>query len=162
MEKILVSACLVGDNTRYDGKNSLNNEVLEFTKTFDFILVCPEVMGGLPTPRPKSEIVKDKVFNENNKDVTKYYIAGIDKLMSAINFFHIKRAILKEKSPACGVNQIYDGTFHNKLINGNGLLTKKLISMGITVYSENDLDKLKADIEKENAVQIQINKKDSI
>lgn len=145
MEKILVSACLVGDNNRYDGKNSLNKDVMSINDSFDFILVCPEVDGGLPIPRPRAEIVKSHVVNENNRDITSKYIAGIDKLMVIIKYFGIKQAILKEKSPACGVHQIYDGTFHKKLIDGSGLLTRKLQEMGIKVYSENDIEQFKAD-----------------
>ena len=142
MEKILVSACLVGDNTRYDGKNCLNEEVMKLNEKFDFVLVCPEISGGLSVPRPRAEIIDGKVFTEYKIDITKKYLAGIDQILPVVKYFHITKAILKENSPSCGVHKIHNGKFNGGLIDGQGLLTKKLLEFGVEVYSENDLDKL--------------------
>lgn len=142
MEKILVSACLVGDKTRYDGKSAYSPSVMELNEKFDFILVCPEVFGGLKTPRPAAEIVGDRVINMNNKDVTASYIKGIEQVKFAVKYWRITKAILKENSPACGVHKIHSGKFDGKLIDGQGLLTQTLINLGVEVYNEKEVDEL--------------------
>lgn len=142
MENILVSACLLGENCKYNGKNNLNAKVLELKKKFSIIPICPEVMGGLPTPRVPSEIQGDKVINKEGKDVTKEYNRGALLALELAKKHNCKIAILKEKSPSCGSKFIYDGTFTGTKILDNGVTAKLLRLNGILVYSEDEIDKL--------------------
>ena len=139
-EKILVSACLLGINCKYNGNNNLNEKVLDYIKDKEVIPVCPEIMGGLSTPRPPSEIIGNKVFNNQNQDVTKEYEKGAEETLKLAKLFNVKKALLKAKSPSCGKGYIYDGTFSSTLIEGNGITTKLLIENGIEVITEKDLE----------------------
>ena len=139
-EKILVSACLLGINCKYSGGNNKNEKVLEYIKDKEVIPVCPEIMGGLSTPRPPSEIINDKVMNSLNQDVTQQYKKGAEETLKLAKLFNVKKALLKAKSPSCGKGYIYDGTFSSTLIEGNGITTKLLIENGIEVITEKDLE----------------------
>ena len=139
-EKILVSACLLGINCKYSGGNNQNEKVLEYIKDKEVIPVCPEIMGGLSTPRPPSEIINDKVMNNLNQDVTQQYKKGAEETLKLAKLFNVKKALLKAKSPSCGKSYIYDGTFSSTLIEGNGITTKLLIENGIEVITEKDLE----------------------
>lgn len=139
-EKILVSACLLGINCKYSGGNNQNEKVLEYIKDKEVIPVCPEIMGGLSTPRPPSEIINDKVMNNLNQDVTQQYKKGAEETLKLAKLFNVKKALLKAKSPSCGKDYIYDGTFSSTLIEGNGITTKLLIENGIEVITEKDLE----------------------
>lgn len=134
---ILISACLCGVNCKYNGKNNLDEECLELLKKGEAILVCPEQLGGLETPRKPSEIRivngETKVFMEDGKDVTKNYQKGAEEVLRLAKELNIKKAILKRKSPSCGCGEIYDGTFTNTLIKGNGITANLLIENGIEV-----------------------------
>ena len=141
MKKVAVSACLVGKNTKYDGTNNYNQKVMDYLKDKEYILICPEVFGGLPTPRVPSEIVKDKVINKENVDVTNEFVIGANKALQMIIDNNIEEVIVKSKSPSCGHKQIYDGTFSNKIIEGNGVFTALAIKNGIKVLTENDIEK---------------------
>ena len=136
--KIMVSACLLGYNVKYDGKNNLNEDLIEFLKDYEVISICPEVMGGLFIPRIPAEIIKDKVINKEGIDVTNEYNLGAEKTLEIAKENDIKIAILKENSPSCGSNYIYDGTFSHKKIDGNGITAKILRENGIIVLSENN------------------------
>ncbi len=138
MERYAVSACLVGKKTKYNGKDNYNEKIIEFLKDKEYILVCPEVSGGLMTPRAPSEIKGDKVVNSLNIDVTKEFNLGKDKELARVLDFKVTKAILKSKSPSCGSNYIYDGSFSNKIIEGDGIFAKKLKELGIEVLSELD------------------------
>lgn len=139
-EKILVSACLLGINCKYSGGNNQNEKVLEYIKDKEVIPVCPEIMGGLSTPRPPSEIINDKVMNNLNQDVTQQYKKGAEETLKLAKLFNVKKALLKAKSPSCGKGYIYDGTFSSTLIEGNGITTKLLIENGIEIITEKDLE----------------------
>ncbi len=140
-EKLLISACLYGKNTKYNGKNNkIDISLLE--NKYDLVLVCPEVMGGLSTPRNPSEIKGEKVYSNQGLDVTENFNLGAKLSLDIVLNNNIKYALLKESSPSCGVNKIYDGTFSGKKINGMGITTKLLKENKITVYSEEDIDKL--------------------
>lgn len=139
-EKILVSACLLGINCKYSGGNNQNEKVIEYIKDKEVIPVCPEIMGGLSTPRPPSEIINDKVMNNLNQDVTQQYKKGAEETLKLAKLFNVKKALLKAKSPSCGKGYIYDGTFSSTLIEGNGITTKLLIENGIEVITEKDLE----------------------
>ena len=142
MEKIIVSACLLGDKCRYDGHSNYHPLIKELREKADIIPVCPEVNGGLGIPRRPSEIRGNKVVNEKGKDITKYFDKGVDYVENVVNYLGVEIAVLKEKSPSCGVKKIYDGSFSHKLIDGQGWLTRRLTELGVRVYSEEDLEEL--------------------
>ena len=145
----LVSACLLGIKCRYDGKSKPNEKVLELSKKETLIPVCPEQLGGLPTPRVAQEIqgmsgekVLDgdcKVLNKKGKDVTEQFIKGAEETLKITKIYNIKEAILKQRSPSCGCGQQYDGTFTKTLIKGDGVTTALLKKKGIKIITEEDL-----------------------
>lgn len=138
MENILVSSCLLGLNTKYNGSNNYNPLIEEIKKHYNIIPVCPEVLGGLFTPRDPSEINGDKVISINGTDVSlEYHKGALIALQKAIQY-NCKIAILKDKSPSCG-RVSYDGTFTKKLIDRNGITYGLLKSHGIKVYTENEI-----------------------
>lgn len=141
-EKLLISACLCGQNTKYNGKNNLIDRIEELKNHFELILICPEVMGGLSTPRNPSEIIGNKVVSNQGKDVTMEFTKGASQAKKIALDQKIKYALLKEASPSCGVHQIYDGTFNGIKILGQGLTTKLLLEQGILVFNEYEVDKL--------------------
>ena len=138
MERILVSACLLGLKVRYDGKEKTNEELVEKIKDYDFIPVCPEIFGGLSTPRVPAEIRENKVINKEGIDVTSNYNRGAEEVLKLAKKFNIKRAVLKSKSPSCGKGKVYDGTFAGNLVDGFGVTAKLLMDNGIEVLSEDD------------------------
>lgn len=142
MEKILISACLVGDKVKYDGHSNYNEKIKLLLDKYELVPFCPEVEGGLPTPRKPSERVKDRVKMQDGKDVTKNFLAGADLALNICLYLGIKIAILKENSPSCGSKKIYDGTFSKKLIPGEGVTTELLRRKGIKVISEEEIDEL--------------------
>lgn len=137
-EKILVSACLAGVNCKYNGKNNENKKILDLIENENVILVCPEQLGGLPTPRTCAEIKKDKVITKDNTDVTYEYTKGAMETLNIAKKYKIKKAILKSKSPSCGKGKVYDGTFSGTLIAGNGITTDLLIKNGIEVIDSDE------------------------
>lgn len=138
MERILVSACLLGLKVRYDGKEKTNEELVEKIKDYDFIPVCPEIFGGLSTPRVPAEIRENKVINKEGIDVTSNYNRGAEEVLKLAKKFNIKRAVLKSKSPSCGKGKVYDGSFSGNLVDGFGVTAKLLMDNGIEVLSEDD------------------------
>lgn len=139
MEIILVSACLLGTNCKYNGKNNKNDKILEYIKDKYVIPICPEVFGGLSIPRIPSEIKDNSVINKEGIDVTKYFVNGSKKTLDIAKALDIKKAILKQKSPSCGCGKIYDGTFSGNIIDGDGITTRLLKENGIEVITEEDL-----------------------
>ena len=142
MEKILISACLIGDKVKYDGKSNYNPKVQDLLDKYELVPFCPEVEGGLSIPRVPSERVKDKVLNQEGKNVTRNFEKGAELALNICQYLGIKIAILKENSPSCGVNTIYNGKFEHKLISGSGVTTELLKRKGIKVISENEIDSL--------------------
>ena len=142
MEKILISACLVGDNCKYNGGNNLNPQIEALLEKYELIPFCPEVEGGLPIPRNPSEIKGDRVVMNNDKDVTREYELGARKALMLCLYLKIKIAVLKERSPSCGTHQIHDGSFSNKLIDGMGVTARLLKENGIKIYSEDEINQL--------------------
>ena len=136
MENILVSACLLGVSCRYDGKSKPNENVIALKDRYNIIPVCPEIMGGLPTPRKASEIQGCQVVMGDGTNVTKEYRKGAEEVLRLCRLFECKRAVLKEKSPSCGCGKVYDGTFSGKLIDGNRITAKLLMENGIEVFGE--------------------------
>ena len=142
MEKILVSACLLGVPCRYDGKSKPDSQVISLKDKYELIPVCAEVLGGLPTPRISAERVGDKVVRKDGVDVTFEYNKGANEILNIAIENNCTKAILKSKSPSCGKGEIYDGTYTRTLIKGNGVLTDLLLKNNIEVYSETEIDKL--------------------
>lgn len=142
MEKILISACLVGDKTRYDGKSNYHPLIKELLQKYELVPFCSEVEGGLSVPRIPSEIQKDRVINKKGIDVTRNYVSGAEKALNICKYLDIKIAILKDGSPACGVHQIYDGSFSNRKIKGMGITASLLSKNGIKVISEDEIQTL--------------------
>ena len=140
-ETILISACLVGDNVKYNGgNNQIDIKALE--KEYNLIPFCPEVEGGLPTPRPPAEIVCDnplRLINIEGKDVTQEFILGAKKAVALAKKEGITKALLKAKSPSCGKGLIYNGTFLGVLREGNGVTVRFLEEIGVEVYNENSI-----------------------
>lgn len=138
---ILVSSCLLGLACRYDGKEKEYEGIHEFLKGKPYLPICPEQMGGLPTPRPAAEIVSFdplKIMTESS-DVTAEFIKGVEEVKKLIQPHDIELAILKSKSPTCGCYEIYDGTFSRQLIKGSGILADMLMKKHIKVINEEDI-----------------------
>lgn len=123
---ILVSACLLGVNCKYNGGNNQIDSILELGKEHTLIPVCPEQLGGLPTPRISAEIVEGRVINKEGTDVTEQYQKGAEEVLKIAKLTDCKCAILQDKSPSCGSTAIYDGTFTKTLIKGKGVTAKLL------------------------------------
>lgn len=138
-ENIIVSACLLGRNCKYNGGNNYCEKLEKLKKQYNFIEICPEVLGGLNTPRVPSEIVGDKVINKEGLDVTKNYNIGATISLEKAQTYNCQKAILKAKSPSCGCGKIYDGTFTNTLINGDGVTTKLFKLHNIEVITEEEI-----------------------
>ena len=138
-ENIIVSACLLGVNCKYNGGNNSCEKIIKLQEKYNIITICPEVDGGLTTPRIPSEIVGKKVINQAGLDVTKEYLKGASIALEKSLSNNVKFAVLKTKSPSCGCGLIYDGTFTHNLINGDGVTTKLLKEHNIQVYTEEDI-----------------------
>ena len=141
---ILVSRCLLGEPCRYDGKSKPVSLVRELeAQGHTLIPVCPEVLGGLPTPRPPAEVQPDgRVVNREGQDVTAAYRAGAEQALALARAHNCGLAILKAKSPSCGNLQRYDGTFTGTLIPGQGVTAALLTQAGIRVLDEDHLAEL--------------------
>ena len=127
-----------GKNCKYNGGNNYNQKIVDFLKDKEYITICPEVSGGLSTPRAPSEIVKDRVINKEGIDVTNEFNLGTNKEIERVKEFGATIAILKSKSPSCGLNYIYDGSFTSSLIEGDGVFVKELKKLGIKILTELD------------------------
>lgn len=143
---ILLSACLVGLNCKYNGGNNYNEQVYNLIKEGKAIPVCPEQLGGLTTPRTPAEIRiidgERRVFTSEGADVTDQFYKGSENVLEFAKKLNIKTAVLKSKSPTCGCGKIYNGNFENQLIDGNGILTQMLLDNGIEVINSDDIQKI--------------------
>ncbi|MBQ9709861.1 MAG: DUF523 domain-containing protein [Clostridia bacterium] len=137
---ILVSKCLMGENCRYKGDNCRNERILELAKKHTLIGVCPEVMGGLPTPRAPGERVGDKVIANTGADVTAEYELGALKALEIAKESGVELCVFKAKSPSCGCGIIYDGSFTGKLIPGDGVTVELFKKHGYKVITEVDVE----------------------
>ena len=137
--KIAVSACLLGDNCKYNGGNNYSEKVTEFIKDHDIILVCPEIMGGLPTPRKPSEIVNGIVKHKDGTSVDAEFRKGAKLALNEVITNGVDLVILQSRSPSCGVKHIYDGTFSGTLIPGQGIFAELLKENNIRVLDVSDL-----------------------
>ena len=136
---LVVSMCLAGISCRYDGRDNLVPKIKELLERNDAIAVCPEVLGGLPTPRVPSEIQPDgRVLNQQGDDVTGQFFRGAEQALTICRTHVCTGAILKARSPSCGKGCIYDGSFNGTLVPGNGVFAQKLLDAGIPVMSEEE------------------------
>ena len=142
MERILISACLVGDKVKYNGGDNYTPKIKKLLEKYELVPFCPEVEGGLSIPRHPSEIKDGSVVNDINEDVTDEFYRGAELAYNICLYLKIKIAILKERSPSCGVHQIYDGSFSHKAIPGSGITATYLKEKGISVYNEDEIDAL--------------------
>ena len=139
MEPVLVSACLLGVNCKYSGGNNLCPELEQLKERYRLIPVCPEQLGGLSTPRPPSECREDKVINKEGLDVTEQFQKGAEEALKIGQYFGCKKAILKSRSPSCGSEGIYDGSFSGKVVPGEGVTAKLLRRSGFSLFSEENI-----------------------
>lgn len=142
MEKVLVSACLLGVRCRYDGKSVPCDALLQRLDKLDAVPVCPEILGGLPTPRTPSERQGDRVTAKDGRDVTAQYRRGAEEALRLAQLFGCRYALLKERSPSCGCGKIYDGSFTGTLTDGDGTAAALLCANGIQVFGETRLEQL--------------------
>lgn len=140
--RLLVSACLLGVYCRYDGKTKENEDIKALLKDHTLIPVCPEIMGGLPTPRAAVEQQNGMAINTKGEDVTEQFQRGAEEVLRLAKLYECDAAILKERSPSCGHGVIYDGTFTGTLTEGNGYTADLLLKHGIKVFGETELHKL--------------------
>jgi len=148
---ILVSACLLGINCRFDGRSCFDKRVARLVSRFLMIPVCPEQLGGLATPREPMRIIggtgsdvlngKAKVVNESGIDVTEKMLKGAEETLKIAKLFEAKRAIFKARSPSCGCGEIHDATSPEKLIKGDGVTTALLKKNGILVITEEEIER---------------------
>ena len=136
---ILVSACLLGCACRYNGKSKPHDGVLSLAEKHTLIPICPEIYGGLPTPRLPSEISGGRVINSGKTDVTAEYEKGASESLKLAKITNCSVAVLKAKSPSCGKGKVYDGSFSRTLKSGDGITAKLLISNGIKVITEDEI-----------------------
>jgi len=149
VEVILVSACLLGVNCKYNAGNNLNKEAIKLLESELVIPVCPEQLGGCPTPRIPAEITggsgadvldgKNRVMTKNGEDRTEEFLKGANEVLMLARLMRVKKAVLKARSPSCGSGTIYDGTFSGALKAGNGITAELLKRNGIEVVSEEEL-----------------------
>ncbi len=137
--KILVSGCLLGENCKYNGGNNYSEKLAEFIKGHEVISVCPECLGGLPTPRIPAEIVNGVVTNKAGENVDEQFRKGAEKAFEIAKKEQIDLAVLQSRSPSCGVKQIYDGTFSGRRIDGQGVFAGLLKEHGFKMIDVEDL-----------------------
>ena len=137
-KNLLVSSCLLGKNCKYNGGNNFHQDIVNLSNNYYLIEICPEVMGGLSTPRHPSEISNNKVINIIGEDVTENFIKGAKISLEIALNNNIKYAILKENSPSCGFGSIYDGCFNKNKISGNGITADLLFKNDIVILNENN------------------------
>ncbi|MBP1864003.1 uncharacterized protein YbbK (DUF523 family) [Clostridium tetanomorphum] len=138
--KVLVSACVLGCNCKYNGRNNRNEAVIEYLKGKEVLSICPEMLANMPIPRPCAEIVDEVVMDDKGNNVDSDYRKAVALALEKIEGEKIDLAILQSRSPTCGVNNIYDGTFTGKLISGQGLFAKALITKGYPVKDAEDFN----------------------
>lgn len=137
--KILVSACLAGENCKYSGGNNYSEKLMKFLEGHEVVTVCPEVLGGLPTPRVPSEIVRGVVTNREGIVVDREFRLGAEKAMKIALREKVDLAILQSRSPSCGPKEIYDGSFSKRLVPGMGVFARLLKENGVKILDIEDL-----------------------
>lgn len=137
--KILVSACLAGENCKYSGGNNYSEKLMKFLEGHEVVTVCPEVLGGLPTPRVPSEIVRGVVTNREGTVVDREFRLGAEKALKIALREKVDLAILQSRSPSCGPKEVYDGSFSKRLVPGMGVFARLLKENGVKILDIEDL-----------------------
>ena len=139
--KVLVSACLLGENCKYSGGNNYSSAVAEFVRGKEILPICPELMAGMGCPRTPIEIVDGVLMDRDGKNVDTAMRAAVETAMKQLSSEEIQCAVLQSRSPTCGVNQVYDGSFTGKLIPGVGIFAQALKEAGYRVIDAEDVGK---------------------
>ena len=139
--KIMVSACLLGENCKYNGRNNLDEGLRQKLSGHEVIPVCPELEGGLPVPRVPAEIVSGRVVTRDGADVDSAFRLGAEKVLETAKRENPDLIILKSGSPSCGVNEICDGTFSGRRIPGRGIFAELAVRAGFRVMDSEDADR---------------------
>ncbi|MGI6268965.1 MAG: DUF523 domain-containing protein [Candidatus Howiella sp.] len=144
MNSMLISACLLGVRCRYDGQSRplSDADIRRLREEYILIPVCPEVYGGLPTPRPPAERQGERVVTQSGADVTAAYLRGAEETLRLAAVFGCRTALLKARSPSCGKGEIYDGGFCGRLVSGDGVLAERLTAAGVEIFRETEIDRL--------------------
>lgn len=137
--KILCSACLLGENCKYNGNSNYNNAVINYIAGHEVLSVCPEVLGGLSIPRKPVELLNGMAIHSDGTSVDREFRTGAKKAVDLAVSEEVDLAILQSRSPSCGVKQIYDGTFSHSLISGQGIFARMLVEAGIKVMDAEDI-----------------------
>lgn len=140
--KILISACLLGVRCRYDGAGKAYPGIEQLAQRHTLVPVCPEQLGGLPTPRPPAERQGERVTAKTGVDVTEQYRKGAEEALRLCRLFGCEAAVLKERSPSCGRGAVYDGTFSGTLTAGDGVTAELLTAHGVAVFGESQMEAL--------------------
>lgn len=140
--KIIVSACLLGENCKYNGGNNKCDDIIALAEKFEIIPVCPECFGGLPIPRVPSEIRDGRVYSKAGEDLTEAFLSGAEQTLYIAKEANAPCAVLKENSPSCGFGKIYDGTFSGNKIDGNGITAQLLYDNEIQIFGESQVKRL--------------------
>jgi uncharacterized protein YbbK (DUF523 family) len=166
MEKVLVSACLLGDLVRYNGAALIleDQTLTQWRKEGRLVSICPEVAGGLPVPRPRAEIVRgdghtvlngrSSVISITGQDVTRFFLTGAQKALELARAYIIRLAVFKEGSPSCGSGYIYDGSFSGIKKPGNGVAAALLDKNGVRVFSERNISEARKYLKRENGIMV--------
>ena len=141
-EKLLISACLLGRNCKYNGGNNYHPLTEKLRERYDLVPVCPECFGGLPIPHDPSERVGDRVLSRSGADVTAAFQKGAEKTVEAARKAGARKAVLKERSPSCGFGAIYDGTFTGTVVPGDGVAAQALAAEGVAIWGESWMEEL--------------------
>ncbi len=140
---VLVSACLLGENCKYNGGNNSNQAVIDFVADKNVLAVCPEVAGGLPVPREPVELSCGRAYDKKGKCYDVAFHLGIQKILDLMTSKEISLAILQSRSPSCGVNEIYDGSFSGRKLQAHGLFAQRLKDSGYRICDAEDINELK-------------------
>lgn len=140
--KIAVSACLLGENCKYNGENNYSFSLVKILENHQVIPICPEVMGGLPTPRTPAEVVNGVVLTKEGRSVDAEFKKGAEIALDLVKKYGADLVVLQSRSPSCGVGVIYDGSFNGKLIEGNGIFVKALNKEGIKAIDVEEFIKI--------------------
>ena len=141
-EKLLISACLLGRNCKYNGGNNYHPLTERLRERYDLVPVCPECSGGLPIPHDPSERVGDRVLSKSGADVTAAFQKGAERTVEAARKSGARKAVLKERSPSCGFGAIYDGTFTGTVVPGDGVAAQALAAEGVAIWGESRIEEL--------------------
>ena len=139
--KVLISSCLLGENCKYNGKNNYSPRVLKLLEGCELVGVCPEILAGMPSPRPPVELKNGRAADVFGKDVHDAYCEGVRLALETALKESVCCAVLQPRSPTCGVTQIYDGTFSRRLIPGQGVFAQLLAERGIRIVEPEDLER---------------------